>query len=293
MIMAKYKLSDLEKLSGIKSDTIRIWENRYGLLKPIRTSTNRKWYSDEDLKKIINVSVLNNSGYKISRIASMPDNILEMKAFEVAAGTAGREVLIDALVKAMSEFNEAAVNETLLRSVVKMGFERTISSVVFPFFHRVGVMWHTGSADVSYEHFISGIIRRKLMSAYDNLNPSKTPAGKRVLMFLPENEFHDLSLLFYAYMVRSRGHDVLYLGQSTPLGAVDTAVKSWYPDFIVTGALTGLAAGDHEEFVSQLKRIFPRGRILLAGPLADFAKNKKTAGMFPVASEKDLLRLIK
>lgn len=291
--MAGYRLSDLEKLSGIKSDTIRIWENRYGLLKSIRTDTNRKWYTDEDLKKIINVSILYNSGYKISIIASMPDNILELKASEAAGGSAGKEVLIDALVKAMLEFNEDAVNETLLKSVINRGFERTITSVVFPFFQKVGVMWHTGSADVSTEHFISAIIRRKLMAAYDNLSPVKSSAGKKVLMFLPENEYHDLSLLFYAYTVRSRGHEVLYLGQSTPLSAVAKAVKSWDPGFIVTGALSGLSVGDYEEFISGLKSIYPEGNILFAGSLADYVQDKKTTGVHPIVSEKDLTRLIK
>ena len=142
-------------------------------------------------------------------------------------------------------------------------------------------MWHTGSADVSSEHFISGIIR-KLISAYDNLSPLKSPSGKKVLMFLPENEYHDLSLLFYAYIVRSRGNNVLYLGQSTPLAAVDTAVKSWNPDFIITGALSGLSVGDYEEFITGLKGIFPSGNILFAGSLADYVRNKKTTGIHPV-----------
>jgi methanogenic corrinoid protein MtbC1 len=154
-------------------------------------------------------------------------------------------------------------------------------------------MWHTGSADVSSEHFISGIIRRKLMSAYDNLSPVKSPSGKKILMFLPENEYHDLSLLFYAYVVRSRGHDVLYLGQSTPLPAVDTAVKSWNPDFIITGALSGLSVGDYDEFITGLKRIFPSGSILFAGSLADYVQTKRTAGIHPFFSEKDLAGLIK
>ncbi|MBN2666049.1 MAG: MerR family transcriptional regulator [Bacteroidales bacterium] len=291
--MAQYKLSDLERLSGIRCDTIRIWEKRYGLLKPLRTNTNRKWYTDDDLKKIINISILHKSGVKISKIASMPAKALEIKASEVAAGATGNDIITDSLVRAMSEFNEADVNTILLKSIVSRGFEKTISSVVFPFLRRVGLMWHTGSADVSFEHFISGIIRRKLMSAYDSLSPLKSPAGKKILMFLPENEYHDLSLLFYSYIVRSRGHEVLYLGQSTPLSAVDTALKSWNPDFIITGALSGISAGDYEEFVTDLKRVFPSGSILFAGSLADFVHNEKTAGIHPIVSEKDLFRLIK
>jgi DNA-binding transcriptional MerR regulator len=291
--MATYTLTDLERLTGIKADTIRVWEKRYGLLRPNRTFTNRRWYTVEDLKKLINVATLNKHGMKISTIASMPVGHIEETAAGIARNITDNEITINSLVLAMSEFNESAVNEILLKSVMRKGFERTISSVVFPFLRQVGVMWHTGSADVSSEHFISGIIRRKLMSAYDNLSPLKSPSGKKVLMFLPENEYHDLSLLFYAYIVRSLGHEVLYLGQSTPLPAVETAVKSWNPDFIITGAMSGLSVGDYEEFVTGLKRIFPSGIILFEGTLADFVQNKNIAGIYPVDSEKDLSRLIK
>ena len=291
--MATYTLNDLERLTGIKADTIRVWERRYGLLTANRTFTNRRWYTVEDLKKLINVATLNRHGMKISTIASMPARHIEETAAGIAGNIADNEIHIKALVLAMSEFNELAVNEILLKSAILKGFERTISAVVFPFLRQIGVMWHTGSADVASEHFISGIIRRKLMSAFDSLSPVKSPAGKKVLMFLPENEYHDLTLLFYAYIVRSRGHDVLYLGQSTPLPAVDTAVKLWNPDFIITGALSGLSVGDYEEFITGLKRIFPSGNILLAGSLADFIHNKKTPGINPVVSEKDFSRLIK
>lgn len=291
--MATYTLTDLERLTGIKADTIRVWEKRYGLLTAHRNYTNRRWYTDEDLKKLINVATLNKYGFKISTIASMPVRHLEETAAGIATGISDCDILINALVIAMSEFDEPAVNEILLKSVIRKGFERTITSVVFPFLRQVGVMWHTGSADVSSEHFISEIIRRKLMSAYNSLSPAKSQSGKKVLMFLPENEYHDLSMLFYAYIVRSRGHEVLYLGQSTPLTAVDSAVKSWNPDIIITGTLSGLSVSDYEDFVTGLKRIFPAGSILFAGSLADYIQHKKTTGIHPVVSENDLSRLIK
>ncbi|HAX93949.1 MAG TPA: helix-turn-helix-type transcriptional regulator [Bacteroidales bacterium] len=291
--MATYTLTDLERITGIKADTIRVWEKRYCLLKANRTYTNRRWYTVEDLKKLINVATLNRHGMKISTIASMPARHIEETAAMIAGNIADNEIQINALLLAMSEFNESAVNEIFLKSVTRKGFEKTISSVVFPFLRQVGVMWHTGSADVSFEHFISGIIRRKLMSAYESLSPLKYPAGKKILMFLPENEYHDLSMLFYAYRVRSRGHHVCYLGQSTPLTAVDTAVKSWNPDFIITGTLSGLAVGDYEEFITGLKRIFPAGSILFAGSLADYVQNKKTTGIHPVDLENGLSRLLK
>ena len=69
--MLHYSIKDLEKLSGIKAHTLRIWEQRYGILKPERTNTNIRLYSNQELKHILNIAILNNKGYKISKIAEL------------------------------------------------------------------------------------------------------------------------------------------------------------------------------------------------------------------------------
>ena len=76
--MAVYSIKELEKLSGIKAHTIRIWEKRYQLLSPERTDTNIRFYSDDDLKKILNVSLLNGHGFKISKIAQFDDDQIHL-----------------------------------------------------------------------------------------------------------------------------------------------------------------------------------------------------------------------
>jgi len=304
--MEQYTLNDLERLTGIRSDTIRMWELRHGIISPNRTATNRRWYTGDDLRRLINISILNRTGVKISTIARMTPEKLTEKTAAVANAGIDTDILSDSLVIAMTKLDEEAVNEILLRSVISKGFEKTFSSLVFPFLHKVGVLWHTGSVNIGAEHFISNIFRRKLISAFDNFSPVITPESKRIIMFLPENEYHELGLLYYAFIVRNLGHKVLYLGQATPINAVIEVCETWNPEIIITGAHSGLSLQDTDEFILRLSQSFsmeerpktedrrPKTKkVLLAGFLADIAEKKKIPGFFPCRTENDLKKLIK
>lgn len=187
--MEYYTLNDLERLTGIKPDTIRIWEKRYGLTIPGRTSTNRRRYSDEDLRKLLNISVLLKSGYRISQIAEMSVNDLDSNTANVLLTKTKNDDFILLLLSAMTKFDEVAVNEILLKAVIMFGVEKTFSDIVFPFLDRVGMMWHTGMINIGSEHFISNIFRRRLIAAFDNLNEPPVDGSKKVMLFLPEKNF--------------------------------------------------------------------------------------------------------
>ncbi|MCJ7820912.1 MAG: MerR family transcriptional regulator, partial [Bacteroidales bacterium] len=167
--MDRYTLSDLEKLTGIRSGTIRIWERRYRIIKPHRTETNRRWYDDDDLRRIINIAIIYRDGTKISKIATLSGSEIEEKVTAISREAMNPDTLVDSLIIAMTGFSENGVNEILLRSIIRMGFEKTFTDVVFPFLKRVGTMWQTGSANISAEHFITNLFRRRLIAAIDAL----------------------------------------------------------------------------------------------------------------------------
>jgi len=290
--MERYTLNDLEKLSGIKAATIRIWERRYRIIRPHRTTTNRRWYDNNDLRAIINISVLYRNGIKISKIAELSGKELEEKSEILALGNFDNGTQIDSLILAMISFNENAVNEILLRSIINIGFEDTFSLVIFPFLRRAGMMWHTGSVNIAAEHFISNIFRRKLVSALDALQPAVIPDKKKVVLYLPENELHDMGLLFYTYLVRKMGHDVIYLGQSTPFISLTEVNDQWHPDIFVTGTATGLLYNKPEDYLKSLNKGFSDKIILVSGTLADVAEKMKFLNIFPVRSASDLKSLI-
>ncbi|HUX97357.1 MAG TPA: MerR family transcriptional regulator [Bacteroidales bacterium] len=286
--MSRFTLSDLASLSGIKSDTIRIWERRFNLLSPNRTLTNRRWYDDDDLKKIINISVLYRNGVKISRIAALDDNEIIEKAYSFSGGSGTTGDLTGFLVIAMNHFDEKAVNEIILRSVITRGFEKTITEVLFPFLKKVGILWQTGAIDPSTEHFITAHFRQRLVSASDSLHSVTTENPKRVLMFLPEGEYHELGLLYYSYAVKKKGHHVLYLGQSTPFDSVISASGSWSPDAVITGIHTQLFTPEPGEYLTKLSAELGRQKIYAGGILSDYASKLNLKNILPLRTEDDL-----
>jgi len=290
--MDRYTIADLEKLTGIMAGTIRIWERRYLIIKPHRTDTNRRWYDDDDLKRIINISILYRHGLKISKIAKLTGPQIAEQVALLTKDSTDSDTQIDSLIISMAEFNENAINDILLRSIIIRGFEETFENIVFPFLGRVGIMWHTGSADIGAEHFVSNIFRKRLIAATDSLPSAVSNSGKRVLLYLPENELHELGLLFYTFIVRKSGHEVLYLGQSTPFNALADVVERWHPDILVTGSLTGLPFTRPEDYLKRISYAFRDKKILVSGALAYAASKFIPDNVFAVASVSDLKKHI-
>ena len=286
--MRHYTLYELEKLTGILAATIRVWERRYNIINPKRTDTNRRWYDDDDLRRLINISIVYHSGIKISKIAKYSGSELEEKAEFLTRDSFISDTPIKSLIVAMLSFNANAVNEILLRSIINIGFEETFSSVVFPFLRRVGIMWHTGSVNTGAEHFITNIFRGRLISAIDSLPPANDPGKKRVIMFLPDNELHEMGLLFYSYLIRKLGNEVLYLGQATPFFALTEASKKWHPDILVAGTLSYLSISEPEEYLNNLGSTFKSQKILVSGSLADQPVIEKYNNIYPIRSVSDL-----
>jgi MerR family transcriptional regulator, light-induced transcriptional regulator len=286
--MRHYTLNELEKLTGILAATIRVWERRYNIIKPQRTDTNRRWYDDDDLKRLINISIVYHSGIKISKIAKYSGLELEEKVELLTKDSVKSDTHINSLIVAMISFNGNAVNEILLRCIINSGFEETFSNVIFPFLRRVGIMWHTGSVNTGAEHFITNIFRGRLITAIDSLPPANDPNRKRVTMYLPEHELHELGLLFYSYLIRKLGHEVLYLGQATPFLALTEANEKWHSDILVTGALSNLSISEPEEYLNNLSSTFKSQKILVSGTLADQPVIEKYRNIYPIRSVEDL-----
>jgi MerR family transcriptional regulator, light-induced transcriptional regulator len=286
--MVQYSISDLEKLSGIKAHTIRVWERRYHILEQHRTETNRRRYGDSELRRIINISILHRSGFKISKIAEFSETEIEEKVSFLSRDTNRSETQIDFLINAMVDNNEKAINDLLTRHILNHGIEYTFIDIVFPFLKRIGIMWHTGSADISSEHFISNIFRQRIISSIDSLPSVLKEGRKRIILFLPEFELHEIALLFFNYIIKKLGHETLYLGQSTPVLSVVSANVRWRADIIVTGLMSGYPDVDPADLVSRLSKLFPEQKILVAGLLADISLKSKYSNIFQIRSPEDL-----
>lgn len=263
--MARYSIKDLERLSGIKAHTIRMWEKRYGLLVPVRTDTNIRNYSDSDLKKILNVSMLNRYGIKISHIAAMKDSEIADKIFMVKHDSSDYDSLIENLVIAMVDLDEENFENLLSRAILQLGFEETILKVIYPLFEKIGLLWQTGAINPAQEHFISQLVRQKMIVAIDTVIPSKNPDLKHFLLFLPEGELHELGLLFYDYLLRKRGHKVTYLGQWVPLKDMAAANSVIQADYLLTSIVSVHSGNELHHYLDQLSTTFKDRKIFITG----------------------------
>lgn len=276
--MGQYSIKELEKLSGIKAHTIRIWEKRYRLISPSRTTTNIRLYSDADLKKIINVAIANNAGLKISHIARLSHDALHKLVIEKSKDGGEMASPIDQLVVAMVELDEPAFDRVLTKLTKEMGFEALVTQVVYPFLEKIGILWQTGNITPAQEHFISNLVRQKMMVAIDAL-PHPEGTTKKAVLFLQENEYHDIGLLFYCYLVKKLNIRPIYLGQSVPYSDLQQVVKIHKPKYLITSIVTTLHADSQAQFLARLTADFPKQTLLVSGRAAAHLNLKATPGI--------------
>jgi DNA-binding transcriptional MerR regulator len=263
--MATFSIKDIEAVSGIRCHTLRIWEQRYGILAPKRTDSNIRYYDDEDLKCILNISVLNKNGYKISEIAKMDKDEIQNIIVNLECCTNPYKTQLNELISGMLAFDEFTFNTVLNRHILQIGLEQTMIQLVFPFLNEIGIMWQVGSIHPSHEHFATNIIKQKLYVAIDGNIGRYNEKRKRFLLFLPENEQHSLGLLFANYILRARGHDVLFLGQEVPMKEFKDAIGCCAPDYIFSILTASHSCIDKQLFVQELSSIWPETKILLSG----------------------------
>nr|WP_321451089.1 MerR family transcriptional regulator [uncultured Carboxylicivirga sp.] len=251
--MAVYSIKDLEKISGIKAHTIRIWERRYKLVEPQRTSTNIRLYNDDDLKRLLNVSILNQNGYKISKIAEMSQAELRNKVLDLCVDSGNIDVQIESLMVAMLELNEAKFSSVLTNTILQLGFESTVESILFPFLERIGVLWQAGTITPAQEHFISNLIRQKLIVAIDKeMESFVSKSDKSIVFFLPENELHEIGLLFYSLIARKEGYNVIYLGASVPIDDLKVIMGARKVDVLFTSFVSANSKEELEQTLVEL-----------------------------------------
>ncbi len=289
--LANYSIKDLEILTDIKSHTIRIWEKRYAILDPDRTETNIRKYNNDDLTKLLNVSLLNKQGYKISKIAAMSDTELRKLILESISPSENADI-INGLIVGMIELDEIQLNLMMTQAIDSRGFEKAIAEVIFPFFHRIGVMWQAGAINPAQEHFVTHLVRQKVISATDQLKYSPDPLLPKILLFLPEKELHELSLLLYNYALRSRGFATIYLSQAVPINTIERIAEITKPDIIVCTLTNPLDESEMQTILNYLTTSF-NGPAFLSGKIIHEYQGIVNKNIMKFTGLEELLQLLK
>ena len=215
--MTTYTIKDLEQISGIKAHTIRIWEQRYHFLQPQRTETNIRTYSGEELKTILNVSLLNKYGFKISHIDKMSLDQMEEKILTLNQFDAQKERVVNEMIKDMVSLNMVNFERQLDLYIGQKGIDKTITEIIFLFLERVGILWVTNHINPAQEHLASNIIRQKIILGIEKLPKITQYHDKRIVLFLPEGEYHEIGILYVHFLLKQKGIYIDYLGTNTPI----------------------------------------------------------------------------
>ena len=265
--MDQFSISQLSQFSGIKAHTIRIWEQRYNALQPKRSEGNTRYYNGTQLRRLLNIVSLSQTGQKISRLCSMSDEeLFKTRAeYEKEAGLNGDyDFFINQLVSGGISYDETNFEKAFSHCLLRFGLHKTYIEVISPMLERIGLMWSVNNIPPSQEHYISNLLRQKMFTAIDSLPPGNKTEETWIL-FLPEDEFHELGLLFSNYFLRSRNKNVIYLGPNVPLSSVENILN----DVDIQKLLLFMVHSDLpekvEKYLNDLSKMAGKRRVFIAG----------------------------
>ena len=271
--MSSYTIKDLEKISGIKAHTIRIWEQRYQFLQPQRTETNIRTYSGDELKTILNVSLLNKYGFKISHIDKMSAEQMEEKILSLNQIDAQRERVVNALIKEMVSLNMANFERQMDTYIGQKGIEKTIIEIIFPFMERVGILWVTNHINPAQEHLATNVIRQKIILGIEKLSPVLN-YSKRIVLFMPEGEYHEIGLLYVHFLLKQRGFYIDYLGANVPMVDLKYLSEFHKVDYLYCHLTSPARNFKINKFFDQLAEVSKIIPIVISGQLAQAYKGQ-------------------
>lgn len=280
--MLKYKIKDIESLTGIKAHTLRVWEKRYNLFQPERTDTQIRTYSTKDLKKILNISVLYQNGWKISKIAKLSAEEISKNVMELSSTKEVSNAVVSLLIQALIDFDDTRFERVLNNTIAKEGLFHAYVNYILPFLKHIGVMWSVGAIEPAHEHFVSNIIRQKIIISIDQLEPVESKSIDYVL-YCPEGEWHEIGLLFYYYRLKKQGKRVFYLGTSVPFDSVIKTIKLLNPKALVSSFVTSIEKERLDKHLVDLRKVFKQ-KIYVGGRCIDQYEFSKFNDVFHISA---------
>lgn len=273
MFMNFFSIRDVQNLTGIKAHTLRIWEQRHSILNARRKRSNHRFYDNEDLKHLLRIAFLYHHGYKISRIAGLSDEDISRLALEIRPDRENYEIYINQLIEATIDLDHNRFETTLDCLVLQTGFEKAVLEVLFPLLKKIGHLWLAGNVMPAQEHFASAIIIKNILLAIDGLNrPAASLYQRRVVLYTPYGELHEIPILFMQYMLKKNGIPYIYLGSNVTtetLEAVCTQFEKLNPDKPITQVyfhlITNLIKSDLGEYLYRVAGLFPGKEVVFSG----------------------------
>ena len=273
-----FSIKDLENLSGIKAHTIRIWEKRYDVLEPMRSDTNIRSYDIKNLQKLLNIVLLHNYGYKISKISKLSQPEINKLVNDIISEKSAKNHAISTFKMAMMNFDQALFFNTYNKLLSEKSFREVFYTVFIPLMQEIGFLWQTQTISPAHEHFISYLIKQKLLINTEKvqiLEPTKT--DNVFVLFLPLNEVHELGLMYLNYEILLKGYQTIYLGESIPTESL-LDLKNYYEKITFVSYLTVEPNQDEiDNYISDIQTKLldnTNHELLLLGRLTQFITSK-------------------
>jgi DNA-binding transcriptional MerR regulator len=286
--MDLFSISQLSRYSGIKPHTIRIWEKRYNALKPVRSEGNTRYYDNSQLRRLLNIVSLADTDHKISELCGMPDKklfgLINQTIEESISSTGRHEYFISQLIAAGMSYDEQHFDKIFGSCVVRYGLRETYTKVIYPMLVRIGLMWSGDSVPPANEHFMSNLVKQKIIAAIDSLPPFK-PSANKWLLFLKENELHELGLLFASWVIRLSGAQVIYLGADVPFVSLAEAIKATKPRYLLFFLVHYDEPAIIQDYCKQLAASFTGDRIFVSG-------DSRLLGQLPTGKKMQWLKTV-
>ena len=251
-----FSIKDLENLSGIKAHTIRIWEKRYNVLEPMRTDTNIRLYDLASLQKLLNITLLHDFGYKISKISKYPPETIPALVREIVTNKTAKSHAISEFKIAMMNFDQELFFNTYDWLTKEKSFQEIFYDVFLPLMNEMGMLWQTDTITPSHEHFITFLIKQKLLIQTEQLQIRKpTKTDKVFVLSLPMNEIHELGLMYLNYEILAKGYKTIYLGESVPIDSLKF-LKNHFDSIVFVSYLTVQPDKDNvNKYITEMKQV--------------------------------------
>jgi MerR family transcriptional regulator, light-induced transcriptional regulator len=263
--MDLFSIKDVERLSGIKAHTFRIWEQRYGLVQPHRKESKHRFYTNEDLKEILRVAFLYTNGFKVSKIAQLSPESRSAAIDEIINKEDYFDKAVDRLLVAGRHFDEEAFARQLKTHILQAGFETAITQLAYPYLEKIGLLWMNDHVHPAQEHFGSQIIQHQIIAAIDDLPRTAIGAGALILLFAPEQEFHEIPLLFIHYLLRKQGKPCIYLGINIQAGLLESFMQIHPVTHLYYHQVTNFTQLDAAEYLIDLCTRYPNVHVVASG----------------------------
>ena len=289
--MNLFSISDLQKYSGIKAHTIRVWEQRYEALKPNRSEGNTRYYDGSQLRRLLNITSLLSMDYKVSELCRMPDKELNNLLYEQLAKSisadSAYEYFISQIISAAMDFDEQKFDKVFANCILRFGIKGSYINVIYPALVRVGFMWSKDAIPPVQEHFVTNLLRQKLLAAMDALPPASSTKNTW-LLFLPEDEFHETGLLLSNYLIRQSGQKVIYLGANVPFESLKLAVKETQAVNLLFFLIHKNNEEDDRDYIKNISKTFSSKNIYMACDAARFGSYKTASNLTQLHTVMDL-----